>query len=337
MGQKPTLQQVAEACGLSIATVDRVLNHRGGVNPEKERVVMEWARKLKLDRNLDRRPTRILRVAVVTQHPNNPFFERVRQGVLRANQVFSVHNIQLSLHYFDILTPEKTAALIRRMSGQADALLISVNEHPQVKEAVDAAASAIPVLSFVSDVSTSDRRAYVGPDNFKTGRVAGDLMGRFLGPEGGDIVIVAGSYQLMDHHARRNGFYELLKERYPTCRIIEEIQTQEKIESLATEVAVLLRDNPGIRGIYSVSAGNQGIAKALIMQSCEHDVTFIAHEITPERKALLQRGVIDVIIDQDPEGEILVAVELLAEQFGRWNGTARGPSTPFHLFFRESV
>lgn len=337
MGQKPTLQQVAEACGLSIATVDRVLNHRGGVNPEKERVVMEWARKLKLDRNLDRRPTRILRVAVVTQHPSNPFFERVRQGVLRANQVFSVHNIQLSLHYFDILTPEKTAALIRRMSGQADALLISVNEHPQVKEAVDAAASAIPVLSFVSDVSTSDRRAYVGPDNFKTGRVSGDLMGRFLGPEGGDIVIVAGSYQLMDHHARRNGFYELLKERYPTCRIIEEIQTQEKIESLATEVAVLLRDNPGIRGIYSVSAGNQGIAKALIMQSCEHDVTFIAHEITPERKALLQRGVIDVIIDQDPEGEILVAVELLAEQFGRWNGTARGPSTPFHLFFRESV
>lgn len=337
MGQKPTLQQVAQACGLSIATVDRVLNHRGGVNPEKERVVMEWARKLKLDRNLDRRPTRILRVAVVTQHPSNPFFERVRQGVLRANQVFSVHNIQLALHYFDILTPDKTAAQIRRLSTQADALLISVNEHPLVREAIDAATAALPVLCFVSDVSASSRLAYVGPDNHIAGRVAGDLMGRYLGAAGGEIVIVAGSYQLMDHHARRNGFYELLKERYPACRIIEEIQTQEKIESLATEVAVLLTEKPKIRGIYSVSAGNQGIAKALVMQNCEHDVTFITHEITPERRALLRKGIIDVIIDQDPEGEILVAVELLAEKFGRWNGTARGPSTQFNLFFRESV
>ena len=182
---------------------------------------------------------------------------------------------------------------------------------------MDSAAEKVPIFSFVSDVSTSDRLAYVGPDNLNAGRDAGDLMGRFLGERGGDILIIAGSYQLEDHHARRNGFYELLKERYPNCHIVEEIQTQEKIESLATEVALLLGDMPDIRGIYSVSAGNQGIAKALAKMNREMDVTFIAHEVTPERRALLKRGVIDVIIDQDPEGEILVAVELLAEKFGR--------------------
>lgn len=337
MGQKPTLQQVADASGMSIATVDRVLNHRGGVNPEKERIVMEWARRLKLDRNLDRRPTRILRVAVVTQHPTNPFFESVRKGVMRANQLFSVHNMQLSLHYFDLSTPERTGTLIRKLSGQADALLICVNEHDAVKEAINFAAEKIPVVSFVSDAPTSDRQLYVGPDNYSAGRVSGDLMGRFLGAEGGEILIVAGSYQLVDHHSRRNGFHEILLERYPTCKVVQELETQEKVASLAGEIAMLLGERPNIRGIYSVSAGNQAIAKALAMQGYEHKITFIAHELTPERKELLRSGIIDVIIDQDPENEILVAAEVLAEKFGRWNGTARGPSTPFNLFFRESV
>lgn len=337
MGQKPTLQQVADASGLSIATVDRVLNHRGGVNPEKERVVMEWARKLRLDRNLDRRPTKILRIAVVTQHPTNPFFERVRKGVLRANQLFSVHNIQLSLHYFDLSKPERTGALIRDLSGKVDALLVCVNEHEAIENAINFAVERVPVLGFVSDAPASKRQLYIGPDNYNAGRVSGDLMGRFLAERGGEILIVAGSYQLVDHHSRRNGFQDVIQERYPSCHVVHEIETQENVSALAGEIAHLLGERPKIRGIYSVSAGNQAIAKALSMQQCEHKITFIAHELTPERIELLRSGTIDVIIDQDPENEILVAAEVLADKFGRWNGTARGPSTPFNLFFRESV
>ena len=65
MQKKTIIADIAAAAGVSTATVDRVLNRRGGVSPEKEGRVLEWSRKLQVDRDLERRPTRILRIGVV--------------------------------------------------------------------------------------------------------------------------------------------------------------------------------------------------------------------------------------------------------------------------------
>ena len=41
-----TIKQIAELCGVSRGTVDRVLNNRGSVKPEKRQLVLDTARKL---------------------------------------------------------------------------------------------------------------------------------------------------------------------------------------------------------------------------------------------------------------------------------------------------
>ena len=41
-----TIKQIAELCGVSRGTVDRVLNKRGNVKPEKEKLIVEMAKKL---------------------------------------------------------------------------------------------------------------------------------------------------------------------------------------------------------------------------------------------------------------------------------------------------
>ena len=46
MQKKTVIADIAAAAGVSTATVDRVLNRRGGVSPEKEGRVLDWARKL---------------------------------------------------------------------------------------------------------------------------------------------------------------------------------------------------------------------------------------------------------------------------------------------------
>lgn len=74
MSRKTTLIQIAEAAGVSISTVDRVLNRRGGVSPDKEATVLEWASRLNLDRVIFRDYLKVLRVAVMMQSPQNPFY-----------------------------------------------------------------------------------------------------------------------------------------------------------------------------------------------------------------------------------------------------------------------
>ena len=40
-----TIKEIAELCGVSRGTVDRVLNHRGNVKSEKKNLYSKWHRK----------------------------------------------------------------------------------------------------------------------------------------------------------------------------------------------------------------------------------------------------------------------------------------------------
>jgi LacI family transcriptional regulator len=62
----------------------------------------------------------------------------------------------------------------------------------------------------------------------------------------------------------------------------------------------------------------------------------ITHELTPARRVLLKRGLIDAIIDQHPDLEAQTAVEVLAHHFGRLESPPTQLTTPFTIFFREN-
>ncbi|MHC2302053.1 LacI family DNA-binding transcriptional regulator [Rhizobium mongolense] len=89
---KPTARDLAVAAGVSLSTVDRVLNNRGGVGEDKERRVLENARKLKIDRALNQRAARTLRIAVLLQSRANPFHAAVQDSFEAANRDFLQYN-----------------------------------------------------------------------------------------------------------------------------------------------------------------------------------------------------------------------------------------------------
>ena len=83
--------------------------------------------------------------------------------------------------------------------------------------------------------------------------------------------------------------------------------------------------NPGIPGVYNVSAGAPPIVAALKALRRD-DIVFITHELTPDRRELLRQGLIDAIIDQNPEFEVRAAIETMARLVGRLDGPRRTPS-----------
>ena len=298
--RKTKASQVAEAAGVSPATVDRVLNRRGGVSAEKEKCVLEWAQKLGLDRNLKRRPTRTLRIGVVMGHPTNPFYESLRQAFARANRLFFPSNVQISIAYADGLAPKAAAAVIRESAVASDALVVTMPSHPAINETLRATAEAKPLVTMVTDLPAINRLAYVGLDNTASGRVAGDLMGRFIGRAGGDVVVVTDMRSMVALQEREQGFASVVAARHPTCRLVDVLDTLGQRAAAAELVREQIDRHGPLAGIYVTSTGNRAISDMLVSRGLDQSTVIITHELTTERRALLNRGIIDAIIDQNP-------------------------------------
>lgn len=335
--RKITAKDIAAAAEVSLATVDRVLNNRGGVSEKKERRVLEWARRLKIDRALNQRPSRTLRIAVLLQSPDNPFHAAVQRGFEAAALKAFQYNLQFKVHHIDPTRPDATAKLILRLTDNCDGMAIVSAQDDRVAAAMRLfAAAGKPIVTMATDMRQTDRSAYVGPDNGRAGRIAGDLMGRLLGKDGGDIVIISGMVSMLGHGEREAGFRAVMRERFPACRITEVLESRERAELAGDLVFSALKHNGRIRGIYNASTGALPVVNAIRVSEKQGKVVFITHELTADRRQLLREGLIDVIIDQNPSYEVQVAVEVLAHHLGRKDDAPVSLITPIHIHTIEN-
>lgn len=337
MARKTTARDVAEAAGVSTATVDRVLNNRGGVAAEKERRVLEWARKLQIDRAIERRASRTLRIAVLVQTPDNPYHAAIQKGFEAANRLHAQFNLQFRICHLDPGKPAATARLIATVAPDSDGLVIISPHSERVAEALGGVAeSGRPVVTMATDVRGPYPHYYIGPDNRQAGRVAGDLMGRLIGRAGGEIVIIAGMLSMIGHEEREMGFRAVLRERYPLCRVAAVLESHEQASRAGDLVFDMLKKNPEIRGIYNASAGAQTVVDAMKSLGKRGEIVFITHELTEDRRRLLREGAIDAVIDQLPSLEVQTAVETLASHFGRRDAALPALVTPVHIHMIEN-
>ncbi|QXZ80510.1 LacI family DNA-binding transcriptional regulator [Rhizobium sp. L51/94] len=335
---KVTARDLAASAGVSLSTVDRVLNGRGGVSEDKEQRVLLWARKLKIDRVLNHQSARTLHIAVLLQSRVNPYHAAVQDGFEAANRERAQYNFQFQIYHIDPSRPEATAVLITALSFRCDALVIISRQNEEIAAALRAfGRGGKPVLTLATDLRNTERLAYVGADNRKAGRLAGDLMGRLLGKEGGEIVVIAGMLSMIGHEEREMGFRAVLRERYPSCHVAEVLESMEHGEKAGDLVFNALKSNPRIRGIYNVSAGAQPVVNAMKRLNKIHDVVFVTHELTEDRRSLMRQGLIDVILDQNPALEVSTAIEVLAAHFGRREAPPASILTDTRIFMIESL
>lgn len=334
---KVSIADVARVAGVSTATVDRVLNRRGGVTPDKEERILATARALGLDRALSHRPARTLRIGVLLQSPRNPFHALLREGFDLATRMYGGLNLQLLLQHTDPRSPAETARRIGALIGQRDGLILCLPAEARISEAVRQFSRTAPVVTLATDIPDSDRSLFIGPDDRKSGRAAGDLMGLILGPAGGDVLMVAGMLDNAGQRAREAGFRALLAERYPAARLVSVLETGEDGDTAGHAVGLALRQGRSIRGLYLASTGTVQIVEALERLGRGPDTTVITHELTPNRARLLAERKISAVIDQKPLLEARLAVESMARLLGRLPRAPASITTEIQIFMPETV
>lgn len=335
--RKVKISEVAADAGVSRATVDRVLNRRGGVSIEKERAVLLTAKALGLDRNLKVPPIKALRVCVLMKPPQNPFYEQLVHGFKEANLLFAQQAITAYVSHIDVLAPEAIRQRLVRLTANYDALILIVPVHEKLLDVLRQIATKIPVVTLATDLPLEVPHHYVGPSNYESGRLAGELMGRLIGKDGGRVLLVAGLENFSGHREREMGFASVLADDYPQCPVSVRIESHDQGALVADAIAAALRRDPTICGIYNISQGNDEIARRIGSLRAKRLVVFIGHDLTPTSRALLKSRQMDVVIDQDPVLEARRSIEIVLQHYGRSDGLPARGTTPIRVVLRENA
>ena len=320
--RRATVHDVAREAGVSLATVDRVLNGRPGVRAATADKVGAAIAALDFRRDMSASllaRSRDLNVHFLIPDGGNEFMENLGAAIRRHGRAARAERLRVETSLLRPLDAEGLAAALDGLSRKlCDCAVIVATEDDQVVRAVDAATRrGIAVMTLVSDLPGSSRRHFIGIDNFAAGRTAAAMLGRFC-PAGGELGVIAGSLGLRDHTERLAGFRAVLAAEFPRLAIVGPLEGHDvpaETQALAGEL-LARRD---LVGIYNLGAGNAGLLAALEASGRAGAVRVIAHELTESSRRGLVAGVVDVVLDQKPDDEIgaaLAAARALTQQPG---------------------
>jgi LacI family transcriptional regulator len=342
--RKANISDLARDAGVSTATVDRVLNRRGGVRLPTVHRVLNAADRLGYELPpglLAGYQPRPMRLAFVLPQGANRYLQLMAETVAQSAEEMRPYNVEC---HIDLVTSFNPKALADRLLGLADnydGVAFMALEHPLVREAVATLhAEGVFVLTLISDLSNSPRAAFVGMDNRCAGRTAGLLLGRFIGATdaaSNKVAMFAGSLSYRGHEEREMGFRHILAENFPELEVIGLREGRDDPASNYVLARALLEQNPDLVGIYNVGGASEGIARALAEAKRPRHVAFIGHGLTRETRAALVDGAIDAIINVAPEMLMRSAARIFCNlRDGRLPASGID-AIPIGIFLRENL
>lgn len=300
---KPTVHDIARQAGVSLATVDRVLNARPGVRARTIAKVQAAVEQLGYIRdnhaaNLARQ--RQYSFAIVLPEGPSQFADTLRDALNEAYGSPIADRMRLSLVTVPGNDPH---AIVRALQGldtaRFDGVALMVPETPQVRDAVARLKDAgLAVVTLVSDLPNSRRDHFIGINSLAAGRTAGLLMGRFV-RDPGDIVVVTNSMRSRDSLERRLGFDDVMAADFPALRVLPSVESHDDPQRMEAVIAEITRTRPALRGVYSMGPGNTALLGALRDSGRLQDLVVIAHELTPVTRAALAADEAAAVIAQN--------------------------------------
>lgn len=309
------MNDIARVAGVSLATVDRVLNDRPGVRTDTIRKVQQAIEKIGYVRdtaaaNLARR--RFYDLVFVLPDTQNEFVSDLRRQIDDQGRKLATERTRLSTVAAAPFDPLEIVGILDGLDpAVTDGVAVFGPETPSVRDAVKRTRDkGIAVVALVSDLPSSVRDHFVGIDNISAGRTAAQLMGRFL-RRTGKILVLTGSRLARDHLERRQGFDRVMAQEFPQHEVLASVEGRDDPALIYELLPDVFSSYPDLCGIYSSAAGNAGLVRYLAEHRAETDLVVIAHELTAMSRRALLDGTFDALISQDSGHLVRSAVRLL--------------------------
>lgn len=297
-----TVQQIADATGVSRGTVDRALNNRGRVDPE----VAEKIRRAAVELGYVKKPRKtakkrkIYRLGVVTHLSGASFMIAVNRGIREAAAELADRGVEVVLRESKAVDEHEQMEMIRSLKKEGiDGLALMAIDCECVRDVVNELIEedGIPVVTFNSDIVGTKRRCFVGMDNVQSGRAAAGLMQMMMGGTG-KVLVITGYFTSHVNNSRVAGFIEEMKASCPEMEVVGVQGSFDDAQEVEKVVENTMRTIPDLGGILLVSSGQAGIRSAFDALELEHRPRVIIYDQTPKNERILREDTADFLIDQ---------------------------------------
>lgn len=298
---RPTIKDVAEAAGVSVSTVNRVLGGAPGVREPTAKLVKETAEQIgfygvgSIRAQLAARRAKY-RFGFLLLQSSRSYYQMLGAAISETAAKVEDAQIEAVVSYAEDLSPQNIAERITKIGKDCDAVAVVSSVHPFVLGAVEnLQQSGVPVFAMISPLGAGV--SYLGPDNWKVGRTAAWAIGNICkGP--GKVGILVGNHRFRCQEANESGFRSYFREFAPDFTILEPLSTFET-SAVAEEITEkLLDEHPDLKGLFVAGGGISGVIRALRSGGRSGQIVTVGHQLMENtREALLDRTLTMLIHD----------------------------------------
>ena len=243
---------------------------------------------------------RAIKIALIAKSSTNPVFLSARTGAeAAARELSEKHGVPIEIVW---LTPPaedgqvQAQRIAQAVNEGATAVLISCSDAAKVNGAInDAVARGVPVMTFDSDAPESQRFAFYGVDDLKTGQAVIDELAKQMGGKG-SVAILAGNQNAPNLRKRVQGVEEGAK-KHPGLKIVGTFYHIETPQDAAAEVIRAQNAYPQIQG-WAMIGGWPLFTQTLLTDLDPKKVKIVAVDALPAELAYVEKGLAPVLLAQ---------------------------------------
>jgi ribose transport system substrate-binding protein len=240
-------------------------------------------------------------IAFVTKALDSEWWQRVKSGAEEAARADPGVRLSVLAPEREVNIDQQVAILENQITRRVSALAVAPAGASEVLPVLEhAKAAGIPVLIVDTDINWPSKLSYIGADNQRAGRIAGEYIAGAIGGKG-QVAVIRGILGVATHEDRLAGFREAIaKSPGMDCVAVQPANSERALGMSVMEN--ILTSHPDVRAVFATNDQMAlGAVEAIAARNLTGKVVVVGVDATSEAVRAVQAGRLTADVAMHPE------------------------------------